>query len=473
MSKYKLERFPQDKFWFQIYDNVNRLSWQQIKAMTGCHALLNLVYFNLSTFAVDDTCMVDGKWLYKARWSYNGLLADKDGKLTVGPDSAATWGYANAEPCYLLNGVDQQSGHFSANGSTFVGMEADGTVVPLLASKDTPITSKEGVAALAGCRDILRFDGSWSSQGSLGPGLDVDPSQERIVRIYLLIFKRDDDKKEDKPVSNYKVTADIGLNIRKEANSSAAKVGAYAYGALVSVLEVKGGWGRTDKGWVSMAYLEAVTPTVRVTDNGITIQQRIIPSAANNRPGYANARTHITIHETGNKAKGADATAHAAYLDSAAGEKDLVSWHYTADDHAIVQHLPDTESAYHAGDGAKGPGNTNSISIEICVNEGGDFEAAKRNAAALVRLLMQEHKIPLDKVVQHNHWNGKDCPYTIRHTAGAWEAFLALCEGKSTQLAEDYREAVKARFGLADETVAYLAAYQYGPDLLRKLATQG
>lgn len=104
-----------------------------------------------------------------------------------------------------------------------------------------------------------------------------------------------------------------------------------------------------------------------------------------------------------------------------------MSWHYTVDDHAIVQHLPDGETAYHAGDGADGPGNTTSIGVEICVNAGGDFEASKRNAAALVRLLMGEHGIPLDHVVQHNHWNGKDCPRTIRGTKGGWETFLALC----------------------------------------------
>ena len=37
----------------------------------------------------------------------------------------------------------------------------------------------------------------------------------------------------------------------------------------------------------------------------------------------------------------------------------------------------------------------------------------------------------------------------------------------------DFRETVKARFGLDAETVDYLAAYKYGPDLLCKLATQG
>ena len=86
--------------------------------------------------------------------------------------------------------------------------------------------------------------------------------------------------------------------------------------------------------------------------------------------------------------------------------------HYTVDDHAIVQHLPDYETAYHAGDGKDGPGNATSIGIEICVNAGGDFAQAQANAASLVRQLMEEHGIPIDRVVQHAHWNGKDCPKT-------------------------------------------------------------
>ena len=35
----------------------------------------------------------------------------------------------------------------------------------------------------------------------------------------------------------------------------------------------------------------------------------------------------------------------------------------------------------------------------------------------------------------------------------------------------DYRQQVKARFGFEDKTLDYLAAYQFGADLLRKLAT--
>ena len=136
-----------------------------------------------------------------------------------------------------------------------------------------------------------------------------------------------------------------------------------------------------------------------------------------------------------------------------------------------MQHLPEGETAYHAGDGKAGTGNAQSIGIEICVNADGDFAKAKANAAALVRLLMEEHGIPIANVVQHNRWNGKDCPYAIRHTAGAWEAFLALCGGESA--AETDRKAVQERFGLADETMDYLEAYKYGADLLKKLAERG
>ena len=38
-------------------------------------------------------------------------------------------------------------------------------------------------------------------------------------------------------------------------------------------------------------------------------------------------------------------------------------------------------------------------------------------------------------------------------------------------VAGDYREAVQKRFGFSAGTMDYLAAYQYGTDLLRKLAT--
>lgn len=109
----------------------------------------------------------------------------------------------------------------------------------------------------------------------------------------------------------------------------------------------------------------------------------------------------------------------------------MVSWHYTVDDHAIVQHLPDGERAYHAGDGANGPGNRTSIGIELCVNAGGDFAATRPTPPPWCACSWPSTASTSAMWSMHNHWNGKDCPRTIRATPGAWDGFLALCRGET------------------------------------------
>lgn len=301
----------------------------------------------------------------------------------------------------------------------------------------TPYTPEElrDVLAAAGWDSAVMLDGGGSVcyRDREGRGFTCDPS--RVIPYYLVVHLAADVSESDTTDRQYVVTAQSGLNIRKGPGTSFDKLGGYSYGAVVVVQAVRDGWGQTDLGWVSMDYLWPVEAADEglVTDTGLRIIQEFLPTGADNRPGGSNPDTYITIHETGNFAKGADAAAHAAYLRGSSAQAAPVSWHYTVDDHSIYQHLPDGERAYHAGDGGSGPGNATSIGIEICVDAGRDFEQAKANAASLVRLLMERHGIPLDRVVQHNHWDGKDCPKTIRATAGTWEAFLGLCGGKESQ----------------------------------------
>ena len=61
---------------------------------------------------------------------------------------------------------------------------------------------------------------------------------------------------------------------------------------------------------------------------------------------------------------------------------------FTVDDKEIYQHLPLNENAWHAGDGAEGTGNRESIAIEIAVNEDGDYNKAVENARKLAAYLM-------------------------------------------------------------------------------------
>jgi len=69
----------------------------------------------------------------------------------------------------------------------------------------------------------------------------------------------------DKPVSTGTITADE-LNIRKGPGTGYDKVGAYVEGNTVDIYEVKDGWGRTDKGWISMKHVMLVDETNKDDD---------------------------------------------------------------------------------------------------------------------------------------------------------------------------------------------------------------
>lgn len=51
------------------------------------------------------------------------------------------------------------------------------------------------------------------------------------------------------------VTAEERLNIRAKASASSAVVGSYEPGTAITILERKGGWGRTERGWIFMDYV--------------------------------------------------------------------------------------------------------------------------------------------------------------------------------------------------------------------------
>ena len=91
---------------------------------------------------------------------------------------------------------------------------------------------------------------------------------------------------------------------------------------------------------------------------------------------------YVVVHDTANTNPGAGALSHANYLWNAAqnGTELWASWHFTMDDKALYQHLPETERGYHAGDGGSlagttwidkygnehmGGGNRNGIGIEM------------------------------------------------------------------------------------------------------------
>ena len=160
----------------------------------------------------------------------------------------------------------------------------------------------------------------------------------------------------------------------------------------------------------------------------VKIKKQLVSSRKNTYDG-TNGRKYITIHETDNTNKGANAQAHANL--QSRGNSRSASWHWTVDDKEAIQSFPHTVRCWAAGDG-KGDGNYNSINIEICVNSDGDFNKAVENAAELTRMIMEQENIPLSNVVQHNHWSGKNCPRNLRSGSKGitWNDFLNMVVGK-------------------------------------------
>ena len=65
-----------------------------------------------------------------------------------------------------------------------------------------------------------------------------------------------EDEKDTSNTTNIKGVIDVnGLNIRSEASKNGKVQGSYNKGDVVTILETKNGWGRTNKGWIKMDYV--------------------------------------------------------------------------------------------------------------------------------------------------------------------------------------------------------------------------
>lgn len=160
---------------------------------------------------------------------------------------------------------------------------------------------------------------------------------------------------------------------------------------------------------------------------GIPVHTQYIPEDSQARSGRKREIHYIVIHETDNTGAHATAKAHSEYLQENCW-KEQKSWHYTVDDHEIWHHLPDKEVGYHAGDSSwKEGGNRNGIGIELCVNQGGNFDQTMRNAAQLTAYLLLKYHLTIDAVKKHQDFSGKICPSTIIET-NRWQEFLNLVQ---------------------------------------------
>lgn len=127
------------------------------------------------------------------------------------------------------------------------------------------------------------------------------------------------------------------------------------------------------------------------------------------RTGRSMNPTTLTIHSTGN----ANSTARGerGWLTNP-DNTSSTGFHIVVDENRAIEVIPFDETAYHAGDGGSGPGNTTSIGLEIC--EPGDRLKTLENAAYLAAKILNDYGWGTDKLRQHYDWSRKNCPQILR-----------------------------------------------------------
>lgn len=150
-----------------------------------------------------------------------------------------------------------------------------------------------------------------------------------------------------------------------------------------------------------------------IAKSPVPVRRSLMPVGKSRPATKRSGLLGVTIHNTGNYSVGANAEMHRRYQHGS-GADNYTSYHYVVDDKEIIQLIPEDEISWHAGDGANGKGNNQTISIEICVNKDGDIRKATDNAVWLTADILWRNKIPHARIYQHFDWSKKNCPMEIR-----------------------------------------------------------
>ena len=113
---------------------------------------------------------------------------------------------------------------------------------------------------------------------------------------------------------------------------------------------------------------------------------------------YAMKVEYITVHDTANRA-----TAENEIKYMISNDKE-VSFHLAVDETQTIQGLLFDRNSWSCGDGVKGTGNRNSISVEICRATHQDkslYLKAEENAVYVVARLLYANNLSIEKFKKH------------------------------------------------------------------------
>ncbi len=124
-----------------------------------------------------------------------------------------------------------------------------------------------------------------------------------------------------------------GLNIRSEASTTNSKIqGSYNKGDVVTILETKNGWGRTNQGWIKMEYVNTAGNTTNSQNNTNNTQTN--QNTGNNNTTTQGNKPQTNITSDGNttvKFKGIVTASELNIRPSASTEGDRLGYYVYGD----------------------------------------------------------------------------------------------------------------------------------------------
>lgn len=147
-----------------------------------------------------------------------------------------------------------------------------------------------------------------------------------------------------------------------------------------------------------------------------SVHVSIIPSNNRNRTNRALDPERFVVHATGNRSREADAHMHRQFVWDGGGDQG-VSFTAVVDDTEVIQLLPFDEQGIHGGSFIC---NVQGESLEICVNEDGDWNKTVHNAAWWIAQRLKARGWDTSQMIRHQECPSYACPYELIIGQGGW-----------------------------------------------------
>lgn len=169
--------------------------------------------------------------------------------------------------------------------------------------------------------------------------------------------------------------------------------------------------------------------------------RNVKPIAYNRSSRNGESIKYIVIHDTGNSASGANANAHFNYFNG--GDRSSSADFFVDDTQVLCVNDYYKYYTWHCGDGhgKYGITNRNSVGIEICINADGNRDVAITKTISLVKELMKELNIPIERVVRHYDASRKNCPASMnKNNWSEWFEFKKRLQNEEGLTMSQYEE---------------------------------